>query len=312
MKIIMGTIHHRLASSSSDYIDTDQKCIMYYLHKGLKLNLPSLLFKYVRDSVRDTRNNMKHKNYIPLGRLISDVLIESGMMAHLIFINMIEDVTVDMGKPMNAKNMKSVGLIDKVRIKPTLDTSWESLKEQRKIPNRLYLFSKIDPPEVIAHYLQDLESQGIYISGFSVDWLPEQPPNFMKRKRENYEKKKKKMTLKLRDSSTSQKQHVPLSSSAPSKSLIFEAPLSSGSTKILSSLPQPPPIIYPFEPTIFIPILSEPHTLEPLTSKTHHSESNSSLSPLQNSISQLQPFLYLKQFYSMNPYHLPHLLHTMT
>lgn len=73
LKIIMGTIYHRPTSNSFDYINTNQKCIMYCLHKGLKLNLPSLLFKYLRYLVRDTRNNMKPINYIPLGRLIYDV-----------------------------------------------------------------------------------------------------------------------------------------------------------------------------------------------------------------------------------------------
>ena len=84
LKIILGCIHHRPSSSSSDYVNTDQKCILYYLHKGLKLNLPSLLFKYLRDSIRDTRNNMKRRDYIPMGRLILDVLIESGHVDHLI------------------------------------------------------------------------------------------------------------------------------------------------------------------------------------------------------------------------------------
>lgn len=45
LKIILGTIHHRPAFSFSYYINTNQKCILYCLHKGLKLNLPSLLFK---------------------------------------------------------------------------------------------------------------------------------------------------------------------------------------------------------------------------------------------------------------------------
>lgn len=67
----------------------------------------------MRDSVRDTRNNMKPINYIPLRRLIFDVLIESGMVDHLISINMIEDVTVDVGKPLNARNLKSMGSLTK-------------------------------------------------------------------------------------------------------------------------------------------------------------------------------------------------------
>lgn len=117
LKIILGTVHHRPTSNSSDYINTDQKCILYCLHKGLKLNLPALLFKHLRDSIRDTRN------YIPLGRLISDVLIESVLVDHLISHNLMEDVTVDTGKPLNSQNLKSMGIIERVLVKPTLDTS---------------------------------------------------------------------------------------------------------------------------------------------------------------------------------------------
>lgn len=128
MKIILGTIHHLLTSNSLDYINTNQKCILYFLHKGLKLNLYALLFKYLRDSVRDTRNHMKPRNYIPLGRLISDDLIESGLVDHMISHNLMEDVTVDVGKPLNARNLKSMRVIERVLARPTLDTSWEALK----------------------------------------------------------------------------------------------------------------------------------------------------------------------------------------
>ncbi|XP_050896337.1 uncharacterized protein LOC127103091 [Lathyrus oleraceus] len=212
LNIILGTIHHHPASNSSDYINTYQKCILYCIHKGLKLNLPALLFKYLRDSVKDTRNNMKTRNYIPLGRIISDVLIESGLVDHLIHHNLMEDVTVDIGRPLNARNLKSIGIIEQVRAKPTLDTSWEALKDQRKIPNGLYLFSKIDPPKVVVHYLQDLTNQGVDISEFSVDWLPEHPPNFMKRMREPSEKSKKAKKAKLGETSGS-RPPVPLADS---------------------------------------------------------------------------------------------------
>lgn len=93
------------------------------------MNLPSLLFKYLRDSVRDTRNNMKPINYIPLGRLISDVMIVSGMVDHLISINMMEDVIVDVSKLLDARKIKIMKVIDIVLAKQTLYTSWESLKD---------------------------------------------------------------------------------------------------------------------------------------------------------------------------------------
>lgn len=72
---------------------------------------------------------MKPQNYIPLGRLICDVLLESGLVDHLISLNMMKDVMVDMGKALNAKNLKSMGLIDKVNVKPIMDTSWEAMKD---------------------------------------------------------------------------------------------------------------------------------------------------------------------------------------
>lgn len=101
----------------------DQKCILYCLHKGLKLNLSTFLFNYLRDFVKDTRNNMKPKTYIPLGRIIFDVLIKSGLVDHLIHHNPMEDVTVDIGRPLNTRNLKSMGVIEQSKVKPSLNTS---------------------------------------------------------------------------------------------------------------------------------------------------------------------------------------------
>ncbi|XP_050902427.1 protein IQ-DOMAIN 14-like [Lathyrus oleraceus] len=149
-----------------------------------------------------------------------------------------EDVTIDTGRPLNARNLKRMGIINQVRAKPTLDTSWEAFRDQREIPNRLYLFSKIDPPEVVAYYLQDLSNQGVNISDFIVDWLPEHPHNFMKRMREPSDKSKKEKKARLGKSSRS-RPLVPLAG-APSKSVHL-----SHSVKIKPlaySLPQTTPI----------------------------------------------------------------------
>lgn len=204
-----------------------------------------------------------------------------------------------------------MGLIDKVRVKPTKDTSQEALKDQRVISNGMYLFSKIDLPEVVACYLQDLEAQGIDISGFSLDQLLDQPPNFMKRNREPSEKKKKKKSLKLGESSATQKQHVPLSSSAPGKFLISEAPLVSSTRQILSSLPQPPPPSLPWDqPSLYRPLLNQTLLNISLLNLNHiHLH-------YLNLISQQHPSPYLKPYCLTKPYHLPLLtpipLHTTT
>lgn len=195
-----------------------------------------------------------------------------------------------MGKPLNVKNLKSMGLIDKVRVKPIKDTSREALKDQREISNGMYLLSKNDPLEVIACYLQDLEAQGIDISGFSLDWLSDQPPNFMK--------KKKKKSLKLGESLAAQKQLVPLSSSAPGKCSISEVPKISGSRQILSSLPQPPPPSLPLNlPFLYLHFLNlkllNPILLTLTNPHLHY----------LNSISHQHPTPYLKPSSSINPYH---------
>ncbi|XP_050895532.1 eukaryotic translation initiation factor 4 gamma-like [Lathyrus oleraceus] len=97
------------------------------------------------------------------------------------------------------------------------------------------------------HYLQDLANQGVDISNFSVDWLPEHPPNFMKRMRESSERKMKKKAQKLGETSVS-RPHVPLVSSSPSKFLPSDSP-SIHLRQLSSSLPLPSPIYTPYEPT---------------------------------------------------------------
>lgn len=81
-----------------------------------------------------------------------------------------------------------MGLIDKVLVKPTRNTSQEKLKDKREKADEMYLFTKIDPLEVIEFYLEDLEAQGYDTSSFSMDWLPDHPLNFFKRKREPSQK----------------------------------------------------------------------------------------------------------------------------
>lgn len=44
VKIILGCIHPRNASSSVDYVNSDQKFILYYIMKGIKVNLLYLPF----------------------------------------------------------------------------------------------------------------------------------------------------------------------------------------------------------------------------------------------------------------------------
>ncbi|XP_050877281.1 proline-rich receptor-like protein kinase PERK10 [Lathyrus oleraceus] len=149
-----------------------------------------------------------------------------------------EDVIIDTGRAMNARNLKSMGILNKVRVKPTLDTSCDALKYQRKIPNELYLLLKIDPPEVVMYYLDDLRKQGVEFSDFNLDWLLERPPDFMKRPRGPSEKAKHAKKAKLGESSGS----IPLVPLTGSSSKSISLPPSVQFKPIASSIPQPTPI----------------------------------------------------------------------
>ncbi|XP_050919827.1 extensin-like [Lathyrus oleraceus] len=88
------------------------------------------------------------------------------------------------------------------------------------------------------YYLDDLRKQGVDILDFTLDWLPEFPPDFMNRTREPYEKTKQAKRAKLGESSGS-RPPVPLVGS-PGKSVPL--PPSVIIKPISSSIPQPSPI----------------------------------------------------------------------
>lgn len=58
--------------------------MLYYLTIGDKMNFPSILFKYHRDMFKETRSGYsKMRTWIPMGRLISDILFESKLVQKL-------------------------------------------------------------------------------------------------------------------------------------------------------------------------------------------------------------------------------------
>lgn len=54
-KIILGYVHHRPITNSSYYINIIQKYMLFFLEKGYKVSLPAILFKFLMDSIRETR-----------------------------------------------------------------------------------------------------------------------------------------------------------------------------------------------------------------------------------------------------------------
>ncbi|XP_050897540.1 uncharacterized protein LOC127104400 [Lathyrus oleraceus] len=156
-KIILGCINHRPNTNSFDYINTRQKVKLFLLEKGVNLGLSSLLFKFIRDSIRESRTGGSSKKarskFIPNGRLISDILVENGLVDDLLVSGLIEKLVKDVGKVLWGKNMKSMGIISlfqRPNVMLTKDDIWDIRNPLENYP----IFTKIDPPQVLMAYLE--------------------------------------------------------------------------------------------------------------------------------------------------------------
>lgn len=98
-KIILGCIHHRPSTNNSDYVNTRQKFMLFFLEKDLKLELPSILFKFMRDSIKESktgRSSKKRKSkFIPNVRLISDILVENGLVYDILVSGLTDEILKD-------------------------------------------------------------------------------------------------------------------------------------------------------------------------------------------------------------------------
>lgn len=130
-KILMGCINPRPPSSSSDYVNANQKYMLYYLMSHQKMCLPSIMFYYLRDSVRKTRTtadeSKKVPNYISFGSLLSDIFVESGLVKFLEEAQLTLDLKVIAGDVVNVRNLKNMGVFNKVYVDPTMDSSEDIL-----------------------------------------------------------------------------------------------------------------------------------------------------------------------------------------
>lgn len=128
-KILLGGIHHCPAGNSADYINADQKYMLYYFAKGVKMNLPSILFKYWRERVKEIRNSgSKHRKCIPLGRMILDIHVEIKLVAKLEEMNFRDDLYTEVGKYFNRKNLKNIIMIINIVNQVVLDREHVSTK----------------------------------------------------------------------------------------------------------------------------------------------------------------------------------------
>lgn len=120
---------------------------MYYISSRIRMNLPPILLKYMRELVKETRNGGAIiRKWIPIGRLIPDVLVESKLVETLQRLNVTKVIVTNVGKIFNKRNLKNMYLISKV-IDPLEVMDMDEISSRRVSIDDYPIFTKMDPPE---------------------------------------------------------------------------------------------------------------------------------------------------------------------
>src|ERR1044072_2637455 len=169
-KIILGCIKPRPSTSSTDYINANQKYMLYYLITHDKICLPSLLFYYLRDMVQKIRTTANEEkkvvSYIPFGIVISNILVENGLVKFLEEeARYTEDLVASVGDILDAKNLKKMGIVQYIIVDP-VPASPQDVLRNRLMVDGYPLFTKLDPPEIVADYIFMMQQEGVDTSSF--------------------------------------------------------------------------------------------------------------------------------------------------
>ncbi|XP_058785266.1 uncharacterized protein LOC131660126 [Vicia villosa] len=120
----------------------------------LESSPPSLTISHLKTSVKETREDVKTKrDWIPLGRLISDILTENRLVEHLTETQQTDVLEAIAGKPFNAKNLKKMKIIEAIK-KDTSFTTKEVITTKRVPLDNFPLFSAYTTPDIVVRYLE--------------------------------------------------------------------------------------------------------------------------------------------------------------
>lgn len=157
-RTLLGYVHHRKPMNYADYINGDQQHILYYISTGKKVNLNSLLFQYLMDMVKETIDGSKKKrNWIPLGRLISNILMESELIDSLTEARIIKELEPQVGKMSSARSMKTMGVIYELTSNH-VEVPKEATSNRRIHLEDFPVFTKQDPLNVLLDYLASCQA----------------------------------------------------------------------------------------------------------------------------------------------------------
>ncbi|CAI8589543.1 unnamed protein product [Vicia faba] len=202
----------------------------------------------MRDSVIGTRkvkSGKCKKNYISMGRLISDILIENGLIEHLTNQNKMEGIEADIGKPFNGNNFKILNIVERSWeiIKPSIPEDLQNIKTLRISVFGYPSFTDFDSPTTLTTYIKGIKAECTDNSKIKNNGKKSYT---LKRKSDSIQKKKKKTnSKKQKNLEKGDSADINVSASQASKSFevsyvtspIPMSPLQTSTTITASSIP---------------------------------------------------------------------------
>src|SRR4051812_20901058 len=119
-KILLGCFYHRKGTHASDFVNNEQKYILYCIATQKKVDAIYIIFNHMWKAVKESRNAFREKSFtiIPFGRIISNLLVHSKIVEDLESEGIIKDLVVTSGACLNAFTLKKMKVIKTITKTP--------------------------------------------------------------------------------------------------------------------------------------------------------------------------------------------------
>src|SRR3954469_22270812 len=157
-KILLGCFYHRKGTHASDFINNDQRYILYCIATKKKVDVIYIIFNHMWKAVKDSRNAFRKENagtIIPFGRIITNLLVHSKIVESLESEGTIKDLAVTTGACLNAFSLKKMKIIDTILKVPQPLAGTRTIREPVLADFETFFNSEV--PEVRTKYLKSLQ-----------------------------------------------------------------------------------------------------------------------------------------------------------
>lgn len=126
--------------------------------------------------------NLKIRDWIPMGRLISDILTENGLAAHLTDAGQIDELKAIVGKSLDGKSLQRMKVVEKLQSEPIMFDS-ETVRTRRVPVEDFPLFTAEEPREALLAFITSCIAYGIPLPPDLLEQASQPAPKFIEKKR---------------------------------------------------------------------------------------------------------------------------------